>query len=45
MPLAIESDTDCVKCGSSNVFEFTKAGESKKRLECDDCLAQWSDPA
>lgn len=44
MPLAFESDDDCV-CGSENVFEFTKAGETRRRLTCDDCGAEWSAPA
>lgn len=42
MPLAQKADVECVECGSSEVWTFTKAGESVQRMECDDCHAEWS---
>lgn len=44
MPLATRSDEDCVRCGSGEVWQFTKAGEDTLRLECDDCGCEWSQP-
>lgn len=44
MPLAEKSPETCIECGGDNVWEFTKAGENVRRLECDDCGAEWSIP-
>lgn len=45
MPIAHQSDATCPNCDGTDTWEFTKADETTRRIECDDCRTEWSLPA